>query len=79
MRRCDYKASYDHPDEVLVDPRWSDAEKREILTEWRLAAMRKVDSADEGLQRDGEEGRSFLGAVERALRTLDEREPGLHA
>lgn len=70
MRRTDYEANYDHPSEVLADPQRSASEKRRILEEWRLDAQRKVDSASEGMEREAGEVRSFLGAVERALRTL---------
>lgn len=71
MNAFDYQAAYDHPDEVLKDERWSTEQKRKILCDWHLDAQRREGSTGEGFERQ-KATPSFLGAVERAQRELDQ-------
>ncbi len=68
IQTIDYRARYRSPAEVLADRTLSGDDKLAVLREWRLDALRRVESTGEGMP--GE--KPALREVDRAIAILEE-------
>lgn len=67
-KKLNPRGSYQHPDQVLADPKLTREQKIEILREWHYDAIRLQESDGENMT-GGEP--DLLRAVSRALLSLD--------